>query len=305
MTVADFAERPSYAPLNKLDGYQQFRTQPLARSELTASYTRRNRPGLGLTEPNPRSDICMAVVALRPLGGEDHIWCDGRHQRRAAMPAGGLTAVDHRQTWVATVSEPFETVQVFVPLGALNALADELGAPPIETLICPITAAREDLVMHHLALALLPGFARSQEPSTLFADSLFRAMLIHLARTYGGLAAPAKARMGGLAPWQIRRAKELLLDDLRADRSLAEVAQICGLSAGHFARAFRATTGLPPHRWLVRCRVERAQALLEASNDSVIEIALACGFADQSHLTRVFRAVVGASPGAWRRRRRA
>jgi AraC-like DNA-binding protein len=299
------ADRPYFVARGGLDGYQQFPNRSSTLSALTASYARRDRPGLGLTNPNPRSDLCMALVALRPLGGEDHIWCDGRHERRAAMPTGGLAIVDHRHTWVATLTEPFETVQVFVPLSALNALTDELRTPAIETLICPVTVACEDPVMHHLARALLPGVARPQEVSTLFADSLFRAMLIHLARAYGGLAMPAETLGGRLAPWQVRRAKELLLDDLRADRSLAEVAETCGLSVGYFARAFRATTGLPPHRWLVRRRVERAQQLLESSRDSLSEIALSCGFSDQSHLTRAFRATVGASPGAWRRQRRA
>ncbi len=80
-----------------------------------------------------------------------------------------------------------------------------------------------------------------------------------------------------------------------------EAAQQCGLSVSHFARAFKETTGLPPHRWLIRRRVEVAEALLRNSRMSLTEVALTCGFADQSHFTRVFSRVVGISPGAWRR----
>ena len=151
----------------------------------------------------------------------------------------------------------------------------------------------------HPAAGVLAGFP----PPQVFVDGLIRTTLIRLAQM--GLPASARSVLGGLAPWQFRRAEVLLLDEVRAERSLAEVAESCGLSAGHFARAFRATTGLPPHRWLVRRRVERAQELLEVSNLSLSEIALTCGFFDQSHLTRVFRSVAGASPGAWRRQRRA
>jgi AraC-like DNA-binding protein len=96
----------------------------------------------------------------------------------------------------------------------------------------------------------------------------------------------------------------MILDDLTKDPSLAELASLCGLSVSHFARAFKQGTGTPPHRWLISKRVERAQKLLVASDAPISEIAQTCGFADQSHLTRVFTRAVGASPGVWRRERK-
>jgi AraC-like DNA-binding protein len=75
----------------------------------------------------------------------------------------------------------------------------------------------------------------------------------------------------------------------------------CGLSVGHFARAFRQSTGLAPHAWLLRTRVERAKIMLRRPGASLALIAQACGFADQSHFTRVFSRQVGVSPAAWRR----
>ena len=110
---------------------------------------------------------------------------------------------------------------------------------------------------------------------------------------------------GGLAPWQLRLAVRLLIDDACGDLSIAHVATRCGLSRSYFERAFKASVGTPPHRWAVRQRVRRAVEMLERTEDSVCQIASSCGFADQSHLTRVFGAVVGTSPAAWRRRRRA
>jgi AraC-like DNA-binding protein len=105
---------------------------------------------------------------------------------------------------------------------------------------------------------------------------------------------------GGLAPWQERRAKEMLAADLADATRLAEVAAACGLSSDHFSRAFRRSTGLPPHAWLLQARVERAMTLLTQRRQPLSEIALACGFVDQSHFTRVFAGRVGATPGAWR-----
>jgi AraC-like DNA-binding protein len=71
-----------------------------------------------------------------------------------------------------------------------------------------------------------------------------------------------------------------------------------------FVRAFKETTGLPPHRWLMSRRIERAQETLINSRLSLVEIAERTGFADQSHFTRVFTGTVGTSPGEWRRERR-
>lgn len=108
----------------------------------------------------------------------------------------------------------------------------------------------------------------------------------------------------GLAPWQVDRAVRLLLGDSAQDNSVEQLAAQCGLSRSHFGRAFKASMGLPPHRWLTHFRIARAQEML-AGRASIAEIALNCGFADQSHLTRVFNAITGCSPAAWRRQRRA
>jgi len=111
---------------------------------------------------------------------------------------------------------------------------------------------------------------------------------------------PAVTR-GGLAPWQLERARELMTGDLQGHISLSWLAEKCGLSTRHFARAFRQSTGVPPHRWLLNHRVACAKELLCNPALSLAEIALACGFADQSHFTRVFTSVVRLSPGLWRR----
>jgi len=110
---------------------------------------------------------------------------------------------------------------------------------------------------------------------------------------------------GGLAPWQADLASRLLLRNLGADLPVGELARLCGLSRSYFTRAFKASMGTPPHRWLLRERVRRAGEMLERADESISLIALSCGFADQSHLTRVFHAIAGTSPAAWRRQRKA
>ena len=119
----------------------------------------------------------------------------------------------------------------------------------------------------------------------------------------GGAVRKDSAR--ALAPWQMHRAVQLLHAAIGSDCSVETLASVCGLSPGHFAHAFKASTGLPPHRWLLRLRIQRACEAMERTRDSLSAIAMGCGFADQSHFTRTFRAVIGSSPAKWRRERRA
>ena len=82
---------------------------------------------------------------------------------------------------------------------------------------------------------------------------------------------------------------------------LKEVARECGLSVGHFSHAFRRTLGVAPHKWLIEQRIVLSKEKLRDGRLSLSDVAAECGFSDQSHLTRVFRQMVGVSPGAWRR----
>ena len=109
---------------------------------------------------------------------------------------------------------------------------------------------------------------------------------------------------GGLAPWQVLRVKahvEAHLDSTLRTRDLAAMAR---LSTGHFCRAFKRSLGVAPIAYIGRRRVASAQKLMLATNEPLSQIALACGFYDQAHLTRLFRRHAGTTPHDWRRRHR-
>jgi AraC family transcriptional regulator len=85
------------------------------------------------------------------------------------------------------------------------------------------------------------------------------------------------------------------------NHTISVLARECSLSSSYFARAFKETTGLAPHQWLTRKRIEHARRLLAQTSMELSEIALACGFVDQSHFSRVFAHQEKRSPGKWRK----
>ena len=301
------ADRPYFASRERLDDSQSLTSFRLAHGDLSVGRYRRDRPGLGLGQPNPLSAMFMAVVVMRPTPG--HIcWQDGRPIDVPQLATGALACFDMRHCWVTDVSYPFDSFHAFIPQSAFDDVTAELKKPRVERLSCPNTMAQHDETMLSLAQALSPLLARRRETTSLFLDHIFSAMVAHLAVTYGGLnrgdlRSESLGRRGMLTPIQERRVTSRLLDDLTGDPSLSELALLCGLSRSHFVRAFKQSTGLPPHRWLLVQRVRRAKILLHCTKSPIAEIALACGFADQSHFTRVFSRIFGISPGAWRRQR--
>lgn len=153
--------------------------------------------------------------------------------------------------------------------------------------------------MRRLGHAVTEAFAAPHGTTGLLLDQILNAACVHVLGQYGDTGMAVRRASGGLAPWQERRAKAMMNDC--ANVSLTELAQECGLSATHFVRAFRQTTGTSPHQWLLTRRIDRATSLLAGTSLTLAEIALTCGFSSQSHLTAAFTASVGVSPGRFRR----
>jgi len=108
-----------------------------------------------------------------------------------------------------------------------------------------------------------------------------------------------------LAAWQEDIAKQLMLANLDAGISVAEVAEACALSRSHFTRKFKESTLLSPHVWLRQQRVDKAMALLRHSQLSLTQVAMECGFFDQAHFCRVFARSQGMTPLAFKRQQQA
>jgi AraC family transcriptional regulator len=118
-----------------------------------------------------------------------------------------------------------------------------------------------------------------------------------------GIRAPGVDRLkrGGLAIWQAKTILAYIEANLASKMEIDDLANAIDLSRSHFSRAFKHCVGLPPMEYVAVRRVERAKSMISGTRESLAEVALACGFADQAHLSKRFREIIGISPGRWRR----
>ena len=225
---------------------------------------------------------------------------DGTEKLAKFSPTSSVQIFDLAHSYAAVHDDPIDCLHIHFPRTALEDLAMDAGCAIPAALFTPGDEPVGDATMDRLAQALKALTRGGEAASPLFSGHLILSVAAHLAACYGGLRKTPLFR-GGLAPWQERRAKEMISAN-NGIVTLAALSAECDLSATYFSKAFKATTGHTPHRWAQRLRIERAQGLL-MSKAALSEIASACGFANQAHFTRVFRQHVGETPGAWRARR--
>ena len=284
----------------RVDSLKSIAAKVASHSSFVVAEILRGSPGHGLSESRKREDSHAACVHLSKLDDLD-IFCDERHVSPRAIPAGAVHISDMRHAWRADIKGPFHVVNFYLPQSALDEVVGESGSRRVDELSCPINSVRTDPVFRNLTLALLPALDKPEQTSKLFTDYAARTVITHLAKTYGSLRVQAERRSGGLAPWQERRAKELLMANLSGNLYLRDLASACRLSTSYFSCAFKRSFGCPPHQWLLVQRVQHAKELILNTGQPLSEIALATGFADQSHFTRVFTQLAKSSPAAWRR----
>jgi AraC-like DNA-binding protein len=272
----------------------------LRKSQLAVTEIVNDNPELGKTLPIPPEDAFLVHVMTRDCLAHD-LYIDNKSVSPDLFPIGITALYDLARDPIAELHCPTACLSFYLPGSALDEIADDVGERRVRALEFRHGRAYDDPVMRSLSHALLPALAKPDQVNILFVDHVALAFRAHIARTYGGMQSTRPRARGGLAPWQQRRAKDLLSNRLSGEMALAQLARECGLSAGHFARAFRQSFGMAPHQWLLSVRVERAKERLLHSDASLAEIAIDCGFADQSHFTRVFTKQIGVGPGQWRR----
>lgn len=253
------------------------------------------RHDLPAGENIPTSDGFSVIVQLRDFS--DHrLYRNGLLVHAGGHAAGAVAITDMQEIWRCDHRSPFDNVRFSLPRDQLAAFAEEhtrrkfVGLRSLQGV--------DDTVVLQIARALTPALADPESACRLFVDQMSYALAAHVLHAYGE--SHERPHRGGLSTWQKSRAMEFMAANCGRDLSISDIANECRLSRGYFIKAFRAATGMTPHRWLTEHRISQAKVLL-ATQTPIAEIASTLGFSDQSHLTRVFARSAGLTPAAWRR----
>ena len=163
------------------------------------------------------------------------------------------------------------------------------------------THGEPDPQIQFLGLALKAELEGGGASGRIFADSLATALAMRLLSRYNGFPLPMPEYPGGLSSSALRRVIEYIQDNLHADLSLTELADILQMSTTRLKFSFKQSTGLAPHQYIITQRVERARQILRRGDLTPSQVAVLVGFYDQSHLNRHFKRLVGVTPGDYKR----
>jgi AraC family transcriptional regulator len=241
----------------------------------------------------------LVSVALAPLGPRTYrLWVDGKLVPPRQVPIYRANVLEFGAQPTLWSSGPYRYVHFNIRRRALDEVAEELDYERVGT-VRPIVYG-EDLVLAQMARSAM-SIVKDGEASPLALDHFELVLAAHTIQQYAGVRRRTTRAGAALPSWKRARAAELLRNNLDGALRLADIARECDLSVSHFARAFKATFGVSPHRWLIEHRVELAKELLRLSDTSLAEIANQVGFADQAAFAKTFRGVVGMTPSQWRR----
>jgi len=194
---------------------------------------------------------------------------------------------------------PFDVLHLHVP----NSLIAELGRDVCGRATATLSAAKspmKDPVVASLGQALLSAGRIGGAFGQLYADAVGIAIVTRLLAPAYRADLSERPKVAELAKWRLRRTLEYVEANLGESVTLANMASVTGLSRMHFAAQFRAATGLRPHEYLLRRRIEHAQEKLAKTDMSLVDVAQSVGFNTQAHFSSVFKRVVGQPPHAWR-----
>jgi AraC family transcriptional regulator len=160
----------------------------------------------------------------------------------------------------------------------------------------------DDPVIQQLALALKMEIQTGCMSGRLYGELLGTALAARLVQNYAVSKPSLEFKANSLPQSQLERVIDYMKANLTQDLSILDLATLTSMSESHFSRSFKQSVGIAPYQYLMQQRVERAKQLLEKQSIAISTIALDCGFANQTHLTKVFRQMTGMTPKTYQKR---
>lgn len=220
------------------------------------------------------------------------------HQQRTKVGPGGIFLWPAGSPFDIRLEAPVDTLHLYLRRHIVEDVADSFGLSGPAGQFEPLLGGRDTLI-EQLALEVLGAARSGGQAAGMYADHLALAIAGRLIRTRTAGMPPAPRRPG-LASSKIQKVVDYVDAMLEHHLKLSDISAVAGLSRTHLSRQFKAVTGVSPHQYVLQRRVERAKRLLVATNEPIAQIAHACGFSHQEHMSGVFRRITGETPARYR-----
>lgn len=251
--------------------------------------------------PGQTPEICVkqhgiGIFVDMPKPAEAERLIDGRFRREQVIQ-GDVVIVPantwHRTSWnmaggaIVLGLEPKEFAHI------IDETVERDGMELIPHFATP------DPLVHQIGLALKRALENLGNASRLYAETMTTALMVHLLQYYCTKQLRLPTYTGGLSKFKLQQVIDYIHAHLDRDLELKELAAITQMSAHYFSQLFKQSTGITPHQYVIRCRIERAKELLRQRKLSIADVATVVGFVDQSHFHRHFKRVIGITPKAF------
>ncbi len=217
----------------------------------------------------------------------------GAKYRQTFMAPEALVIRPANETTTLAWRTPLDVITVRLEPWLVRNIAEEHTASG--TVELPERYGDVDAQIAYICRALWAEATAGNPSGSLFGESLATALAVRLLKNYSVCSVPADMQ-GKLSPRRWKLVRDFVEENLGNDIGLAEIAAVAGLSPYYFSRCFKSTVGITPHQYLIERRVARAERMLQHSPLSISQVAAQCGFADQSHLTRHMKRLLGVTP---------
>jgi len=253
-------------------------------------------PGECTMHYNDDHSFCLSL-SPRPIpffqikGGKSHT---------SLYSKGDMSITPAKMPFFARWEREDQYLQVRITTQFIHSVASQtLDKNPDSLELLPELQIR-DPQLEAIALLLLTELQQNNVGSQLYIDSLTNVLAVHLLRYHVTTKPQPKIYPGGLTQRQLLQVLDYIHDYLHQEIKLADLANLLGVSQFHFSHLFKQSLGIAPYQYLLQQRIERAKQLLQQTERSIVDIALACGFNSHSHLSKQFRQLTGASPRQYR-----
>ena len=240
----------------------------------------------------------MLVIHLCSLTGSERK-LDGHYQQENPMPGEIAIAPANIPHWTRDFQQAEAIILGLEPQLISHVAHESINPDQVE--IIP-QFAQPDPLIYGIGRSLRAELESQGVGSHIYVESLCNTLAVHLLRRYASRQHCIREYSDGLPKYKLRQAIDYIDANLDQEIRLANIAEVVGMSQYYFCQLFKQSMGIAPYQYVIQQRVERAKQLLQQREITISDIALQCGFANQSHFTKHFRKLTGITPKACRER---